>query len=248
VWARGVLETRAFALPADVASGNAQVGVVRAGELVLAPLCDMVNHSQAPQLQLRVGVDGSLQLHTMVDVPPNTQLCYSYGSHDKVDLLIHHGIFSPSAVAVVGGGGGGGAGGGAGGGSSLVAGSTAPPLHLSVNLQPCNALAEHDTLLSKVILILSHLGLTMDGWLTAGVSGGGGGGCSGGGGGVDGGVQCVPAALVAAARLLSVRTDAEFNSLSLGRALGTLPLSSTICAPSNPCPWYVVRIFNNLCP
>ncbi|KAL1507565.1 hypothetical protein AB1Y20_007185 [Prymnesium parvum] len=187
LWARAVVETRAIALP----SGP------QAGAVVVAPLLDMVNHSQAPQLKVVADGAGGLCLEAQVDVAAHTELSICYGALDADDLLLHHGVVLADDAAR----------------RAAPPARTPPPLRVAVALQPPARLeaAEGGALLSSVLLLTHHLRLPLDGALVRGAA-------------ADG--AALPPRLLGSARMLSIGGGEELRRLPVARA-DSAPLSES---------------------
>lgn len=163
VWARSIIETRAIALPAALPG-------LPAGSLVLAPVIDFANHAAAAELELHVEAPstitasiataattetdgaaaatamaeadggrecGALCLRTVCGVPAaGRQLHLSYGAFDAEALLEHHGIVEAAPGYAT--------------------------LRVPLRLTPCAEAEEDDALLASLMMILQHMGLSMD--------------------------------------------------------------------------------------
>ena len=227
VWARAVVETRGIALPGVLPHA---AGSLAAGSLVVVPIVDLCNHSEAPLLSL-VACGGRLCARAVVPVEAGVQLTISYGSLDATELLLHHGILHPRRRVRAGG-----EGGGEGddeadredGRLRLVAAARSPPpLRVAVDLQPCDALGAQDDLLSSVLLLMGHIGLALEGWVGEGP-------CEGRATertprpAPEGRTRrrAVPLRLLAAARMLSITEAEQLSTLPISCVDAEAPLSA----------------------
>ena len=248
VWARSVIETRALALPIDL-------GDMRAGDLVLAPAIDFANHSEAAEMQLHVdAARGLFSLRTVCAVPAGVQLCLSYGALDAEQLLEHHGIvdatppppaasLSPPPAATLSPA------------ASQPPVTSAPtrrvadrrvgaPLVVPISLSPCECLEEDESLLSSVLLIMQHIGLSLECMLPelplseeesrqptwARAQGGADGGANGGAGGAAGGEAETAAEETTAPRVDVVNGSEAATSPPAQALTGVLPARLLGCA------------------
>uniref|UniRef100_A0A7S4B6D3 SET domain-containing protein n=1 Tax=Chrysotila carterae TaxID=13221 RepID=A0A7S4B6D3_CHRCT len=165
------------------------LGLLEAGALVIAPGIDMLNHSEAPQLVLSCKADEKGRdgvLRAVALVPiPSGTEVTISYGNFSAEDLLVHHGFLPPRPVA----------------SPAPFPSRSPaPLIAAVRLQPPEALASNEALFSTVCMLSAHMALPFDGYIAEAP---------------EGEPFQLPPRLVGAARLLSLESEKDLESLKV---------------------------------